>query len=880
MYAHPIFGAVSHSICSTDNNCVSVVLDFGKNRQKPYSHTHNGRMLDRSRIMLTERETSQKQFTALKCRDSFYSILVFASGALIVVGLQDSSLTRLCVIKAISSIADTLEYPITLKRVTIVNTVSTFNRFSLNFTNSLRDFFIRHCIAFNYNPETFPGMFFKVRVPSRPLKVGETIGEYYTRAALDRDKNNRKNVSSLFRFKTVLIFKVGKCTVLGECGGDDMSVISRLLFGFFFYFMDHHIKLSVSEAVRIMDLYGIPPLEWYLYSDFFFYTHPYVKPSSEIVRRAAVGLNSNDGIDQGYYGPAGNNCDRRSTLTAMLSTNLISSVTEVISHLRRLQNQRPLQNTIDISHVAMNEGYLMLNGILEPSDISTSRDSKRSRFDNSSWCRSRNKGSDGKLHVDYGFNPIEISAPTMLFDRKSSTRLIHNSDIVNNLMKEVVSSTNSKGCISGMRIYNNDKVSTAMGREGDTRVLLGNKRLKRRRVSTAVEDPEPETYLLTKLLSNVKHYPSLNKDSKTGGLRYISGSRTISGQRLQKAHSVETSRLDTLALVHCTVNQLIVSGRAAVVGDALGSNIYSILHDSKSIGPSRGLEAALRRAAGLVGPNKCWNNNSSGLGGGYYRTNSPGSQFFDKILNSTALAARESRLKTPNMHRSDDNYDVDDIDRWTINLAATLRKIQVEEAHTRQMAEGGMVSITPASEVSWVESTTNKGQNKGDSIFHPEDGKYTPMDFISSVQPVIDSDGQIKAAGVKMDLTAMLKQLECGQFFNPEITPMANYRTSLQRSSQARTTLEEMVVDALTASRTYGMDTEDCFPDNKVVNTVVGSVTKRKGGRDRICIRAHSDNNDGNDNDDDDDDDDDIRRIIYDYKPENNLCCRCTQADN
>nr|BDT62457.1 MAG: wsv303-like protein [Melicertus latisulcatus pemonivirus] len=890
MYAHPIFGAVSHSVCSTDNNCVSIVLDFGKNKQQSHSRTHGSRssanpinvMLDRSLVMLTERETSQKQFTALKCRDSFYSILVFASGALIVVGLQDSSLTRLCVIKSISSIVDTLEYPVRVKRVTIVNTVSTFNRFSLNFTSSLRDFFVRHCIAFNYNPETFPGMFFKVRVPSLPLEKGETIGEYYTRAALSREEKDRRNVSSLFRFKTVLVFKVGKCTVLGECGGDDMSVISKLLFGFFFYFMDHHIKLSVSEAMRMIDKYGIPPLEWYLFSDFFFYTHPYVKPSSEIVRRAVFGLDSYDGIDQGYYGPAGGECDRRSTVVSMLSANLISSVSEVIAYLRDLRSQRPLQTIRSMSRIATREAYLMLYCSPRPRYTTDTKGVKKIRYYlPPQWGSSQNKSSDSvsvNSPVDYGFNPIDTVTPTMIFDRKPKTGLIHTPEILNRLMKELVSAANARGCISGMRIYDPEKVVAAEGTEGDTRVLLGHRRLKRRRISTAVEEPEPETFLLTRLLSRKRPPHSLNKDPNTSGSRYISGSRSASGQRLQKTHSVETSRLDTLALVHRTVTRLIASGRAAVVSNALGSDIYSILHDSKLVGPSRGLEAALRRAAGLSGPSRhriSQGGSAVGLGDGYYRTVSPGSQFFDRILNSTAVSGRGSRLMTSSIPARGNVklFDSHDTDRWTVNLAATLKKIQAEEAHTRQMAEGVVTSGTPSlASLSGTVSTTetNRAYHAGSS----EDRKYTPMDFISSVQPVVDSNGQIKAAGVEMDLAGMLRQLECGQFFNPEVTPMANYRTSLQRSSQARTTLEEMVVDALTASGTLGAETEDCFPDNRVVDTVVGSAFKRRGEgqKDRVCIRSSSDAADS-------DEKVDIEKITFDTEPgKNSPCCRCVQA--
>nr|GAV93235.1 putative TATA-box bind protein [Chionoecetes opilio bacilliform virus] len=161
---HIIIGNVDYTPCSTDNNCVSISIDFGENAdvvtccheeeeddscyeeeddlhktytatitgkvkwepKHPQQHTSTKNMINRARMIRSERDTSHKQFTALKSRSSFFSVLKFETGAVIVVGLQDPALTGLCVANAVTDIADTLKYPIKVRNVSIVNTVSTF----------------------------------------------------------------------------------------------------------------------------------------------------------------------------------------------------------------------------------------------------------------------------------------------------------------------------------------------------------------------------------------------------------------------------------------------------------------------------------------------------------------------------------------------------------------------------------------------------------------------------------------------------------------------------------------------------------------------------------------------------------------------------------
>ena len=294
-------------------------------------------IVSRDKMVLTERNTSQKQFTALKSRVSLYSVLKFETGATIIVGLPDPFLTPYCVVKTAAGIADTLAHPIEITDVNIVNTVSTFSMFHLDFF-SMCSFFRRMCIAF-YDPLSFPGLFFKLRVPLYALKSNETVGEFYTKLALLRDRVDKEkefNIEEWMRVKTALVFKVGKVTILGECGKDDIRVISQLLFGYFHYFMDRNIKMSPRERTRIARRYGIPPLIWYIYVDFQLHSYNFVKPTYEEVRQAVLNQYSDSYIsdlDKIYYGKEyGSN-------KACMSTNLTDPLEKSVQLINALESQ-------------------------------------------------------------------------------------------------------------------------------------------------------------------------------------------------------------------------------------------------------------------------------------------------------------------------------------------------------------------------------------------------------------------------------------------------------------------------------------------------------------------------------------------------------------
>nr|BDT63184.1 MAG: wsv303-like protein [Hemigrapsus takanoi nimavirus] len=349
---HLILSPVDYTTCSTDNNCVSILIDYGKNVKTDNQEYGNGgggngvvSVIDRNRMVLSERYTSQKQFIALKSKESFYSVLKFKTGAVIVVGLKETGLTDLCVVKAVASIADTLEYPISIKKVSVVNRVSTFNRFNLNF-HGICSFFQRHCLAHNHYPETFPGMFFKIQVPRNADDADSLkhLGAYYMQAALEcreaaNEEERNEIMNKKFIVKRILVFKVGKYTVLGKSARDDVSIESRLLFGFFHYFMDNAIKMSEKEILDIRRKYNIPPLEWFLFVDIFLHTNYYNKPSIKDLRKAMLNNPNRNSIDSVYYGNKTIG-DNSAILAATMSNNIIPPISETLKTLELLKKQK------------------------------------------------------------------------------------------------------------------------------------------------------------------------------------------------------------------------------------------------------------------------------------------------------------------------------------------------------------------------------------------------------------------------------------------------------------------------------------------------------------------------------------------------------------
>ena len=638
---HPLLGSVARVPYTTDNNCLSVILDFGQNACR----------LDRSRIVLSERETSQKQFTALKCRHSFYSALVFSSGKLIVVGLQDLRLVELCVANTVSSIADTLEHPVSVKSVSIVNTVSTFNRFAVNLTD-VRDFFVRHCIAFTFNPDTFPGMFFKVRVPSRPLEKDETLGRYYTRVAAECEaKVPPVPPEGRFSMKTILVFKVGKCTVLGECGANDIDAISKLLFGFLFHFMDRGIKLSVPERDRLVRTYGVPPLEWYLHTHVFFYAHPYRKPTRRAVTDAALGMPSS--ADSPYCGSA---------------LRTIPTTAAILNELRR---KAPRARDVGW---ADREARLVFESV--------------SKYESAPAPAPKRRRKSRKDTFDIGFT-LESG--------------VFSAAAVRSAVMELVSELASMGCYSGIRVYDPLLVAAADGRWGEERVAIGLRR-RPRFLSRPVEELETE-------------------DAEVG--RYAAGARVCAADRTRKQYITGKTRCETLVHVHSRVQELISTGGAKVVAEALESDVYSVLRDAKNLPKSAGLKVAL--------------DDMLGANGSMDPTAGPGDRFFESVQQvpwaAPDLLAAETRGRdTASLPPEEE-------------LKVAVSKLKRVNEHEPMTAECAMM----------------------------------PIDFIESVVTVEDDRGV--RAGVEINVGGLMGGV--GTTSERERAPMANYRTCLQRRARA-----------------------------------------------------------------------------------------------
>nr|AKS10585.1 wsv303-like protein [Metopaulias depressus WSSV-like virus] len=768
---HVILGNVDYVLSSTDNNCVSISIDFGKNvgfeqveerideededdhkvisnavksgggkvhlssltaikKSKKMQPQPSKTVISRARMILSERDTSQKQFTALKSRAPFFSVLKFETGAVIVVGLQDPALTNLCVSKAVTDIADTLKYPIRIRNVSIVNTVSTFNRFHLNFIR-IGEFFDRHCIAYIYNPETFPGMFFKLRVPVKKLKEGETLGEYYTKVAAMRDsKCPSFNISEWFRVKTVLTFKVGKNTVLGECGRDDVSVISKLLFGLFHYFMDHNIKLSPSEARRIRDRYGIPSLEWYLYVDMLFHSHPYVKPTKEEVRLSMmIASPTTTAIDKTYYGdypdsplsanllPPGKETSR--IVDAMIAQKLCGPLTmhrkgALISNDSKprgwwRKNTRPDPFTLIRVGTTSEAPAGMMNGKLAK--------------------------HDGEWWLEKNFNN----------EKEHLTNLCH---------EEIVKECEANNLIPAAFMRN---------------FTLSESQERLMRVISRIMDGQ------AKYFGNRDNYSLLG----------VSRSKKI--KQDQKKHAVNLARLDTHMAAYKFLNRHLINGLAPELAELFGTDVYSLLHLVKKLPKTRGHSLSVN--------NQTLKNSSSA-----YKT--PGDAYFSRLFDE-AVKANNNHAKKTNVER---------------DSAATLSQFKCEACGNAlikgsRSVERGLCEACDEQSTLYIKNALSairrNNYNKKRPFEEEEENndyhetekeskkvkKCTPSDFIDSVFKFKDELTGIPKVGLEFKVNDILNSLSDNR--SMEDRPTANYRTSFHTDTQNKSNLKNLLVAAL-----------------------------------------------------------------------------------
>ena len=838
-----VLGKVDYTHCSTDNNCVSICIDFGENAKTPISeqsesisaavaatvsapvmgysaspvksrtekdsqyeeegeeyededglgddlcniHTAalegredspklqqymqqqlarfgmggvniNKTVIDRTRMILSERDTSQKQFTALKSRSTFFSVLKFETGAVIVVGLQDPALTGLCVAKAVTDIADTLKYPIRIRNVSIVNTVSTFSRFNLNFV-SLREWFNRHCIAYIYNPETFPGMFFKLRVPAKKLEKGETLGEYYTKVAAMRYNGDPNfDITDWLRVKTVLTFKVGKVTVLGECGRDDVSVIAKLLFGLFHYFMDHNIKVSAREARRLRARYGIPPLVWFLHIDMFFHSHPFEKPTRQEVERAIIMLDPYCGIDKTYYGMDGACAEN---INAPLSANLVPSLEDTTRVINALAAQklcgRYSRMHEDSVEMAKNIGNRfdrhyyydspLLNGL-----------GRGNKF----FPRER-PDPFGLVHLGPSSEPVASMMNGQVarcgnegwwFDNEFKD---FKEMLVNLCYDEIVSKCEQANFIPSPCLRNN--------------VMTHSQTKLNRLVSKIVTGSSSNN-------NNTRTTPALGRNARTSAI-----------ERERKKRAVDLARLNTHMAAYRFLGRQLVTGGAPKIANLLGTDVYSVLHLIKKLPLAAGHAACMgsERAA--------------------YKT--PGDAYFSNVLDDTGV---DNNNNDNNWSTADDEkiQPVTIIRRESQNSAANNRlaakcKACGELLLHRSMTTESIIKLCNTCEkqsTQYIKTALNnirgeKRKRRATIVEAKKRKGCTPSDFIDSKSIALFNDeatGTPKV-GLQINVKDVLNTLLTSRGVGDR--PTANYRTALHTDTQNKSNLSKLIIAAL-----------------------------------------------------------------------------------
>nr|BDT63021.1 MAG: wsv303-like protein [Trachysalambria curvirostris nimavirus] len=813
--SHLVYGKVDYTQCSTDNNCVSISVDFGQNHRTdlhqsekaeetgdddrydtaalaaptekvdhahlPYLLSGHGKripdskskaILSRARMILSERDTSQKQFTALKSRAAFYSVLKFETGAVIVVGLQDPSLTKLCVAKAVTDIADTLTYPIKIRSVSIVNTVSTFNRFHLNFTR-ISEFFNRHCVAYIYNPETFPGMFFKLRVPAQKLGEGETLGGYYTKVAAMRDsKCPSFRMSDWLRVKTVLTFKVGKNTVLGECGRDDVSVISKLLFGLFHYFMDHNIKLSRKEAKRLRDRYGIPPLEWYLHVDILFHSHPYVKPTRGEVEEAMIKNDSTGIIDETYYGN-GNYPE------APLSANLLPSTEDTVRALDAMVEQKLCGPTV------WHRRCVLV--------------SDRPR----GWWRKKKERSDpfDLLYVGSAAEPLASGMNGKVATAQGNWWLEEKfgtvkDQLVDLCYSEIINECEDANLIPAALIRN--YVPT------DAQRRLASIMFKWQATTQSGKSSSVPS------LSKYDNYVAIS------GRYSLAGARGHNVRNIHLKHSVSIARLETHLAAYKFISGNLLTGIAPGLAEFLGTDVYSLLSLIKNVPKSRGHTLCIS--------NEQLRNSSSAF-------KTPGDAFFSDVFDETDIRSQSCRLPKPMATAQAGGSSITACEVCGAALAGDLSYItrslcEYCDEQSVQYTENALCDIRTGGRAKTILSGEDTTGRHGSRDVKAEESnevgdrrsvkrmRYTPSDFIESVVNFRDEQTGVPKVGLEFKVNDVFDTLISTR--GMEDRPTANYRTSLHTDTQNKSNLTKFLVAAL---RESGASEDEA----EVFNRILGS---------------------------------------------------------
>nr|BDT63098.1 MAG: wsv303-like protein [Sicyonia whispovirus] len=837
---HVLLGNVDVTQYSTDNNCISISIDFGLNAEgapvtsasrvggawsgpTPFakgagpspglSHgpgdeacggaacecwiagAHDGGLsrlvgvpskmvLSRERMMKSEKDTSQKQFTALKSRSSFYSVLKFETGAVIVVGLQDPALSKLCVTNVVTDIADTLEHPIKIRNVSIVNTVSTFNRFQLSFSR-ISSFFDRHNIAYIYNPETFPGMFFKIRVPSRPLEPGESLAEYYSKVASMHGRPDFR-MGDYLRRKTALTFKVGKNTILGECGCGDVSTISKLLFGLFHYFMDHNIKMTAKELRTLRKRYGIPPLEWFLYTDILFHSAQYVKPTREEVERS-INVEGFTSLDKTFYG--------NRSLAAM-SANLLRPLEETAAVLRAMAAQK-------------------LGG---PAALEAAR-----RY-RTSMQRSPLVGFSARVRLRQALR----CGPA---DPFAMARLVPPSDNLAEGMNGRISSAGAS------RTWWLDKPEFAT--ERDILVDLCNAELVVKSEAAGMVVPAfLRGYALSAAQEKLARafavaapaptHDFAGSESSNQCFRASGKFKAAQVTRERDTHRLTLARLETLTAANRFIGKNLFSGRAPELASLLNTNVYSLMHLVKNLPKTRGQ---------ILADEESGQSGNRQVAAATFRT--PGDAYFSSILDETPGEA-----PTFGKRQHSQNY-------WQQKQRGPRRKRPRLEEASALSCECGAAFVKGSAGVvrgfcdaceahgTWDVENALSDIWKDKATKKQEGNKCTASDFISAVGKYTDEHTGALKISLEFKVGEILKSM-CSRR-GMEDRPTANYRTSLHTDTQKKSNMEDLLVRAFQEN---GASEEDTAAFKVVLASEGGLmnlcelVKKKKRAESRDCGAA------------------------------------------
>lgn len=785
-------------------SCVAAATKKGKTmrrgikaRATVYS-TANPVVINRAKMILSERDTSQKQFTALKSRAPFFSVLKFETGAVIVVGLQDPALTKMCVAKAATDIADTLIYPISITNVSIVNTVSTFNRFYLNL-GKIAKFFKRHSIAF-YNPDTFPGMFFKLRVPAKRLESGETLGSYYTKVARMSDTDPNFDLKDWMRPKTVLSFKVGKNTMLGECGCDDVSIIPKLLFGLFHYFMDHNIKVTSREAKRLRRRYGIPPLTWYLYVDIMFHSSPYKKPSREDVWATIVGEKPKHALDKVYYGD-------EDEINAALLSNLVSPLEENINLINALRLQKLCG---PLTREARPNGGVRL--------VTDSR---------AKWWKTR-----GTRKVSDPFDMARLVSSSESVASMMNKRLAKPkggwwldepefkgdmNNIIGLCIEEVVEECAEVGLIAApfLRTYQHESLVRL------NKICARERRVAANGTNLGVSNNNKKTRPIR---------PPLHHQRNP---RHLADSRD---RALTDKHRVTIARLETHMAAYRFLNKHLATGMAPKLAEFFGTDVYNLLQ----------LVKILPKSTGHV---LMENNNSIKTDTGPQKT--PGDAYFTAMFDENAARQQQQQYQKQQQRQQHQQQQFIDNTRMALKRKPEPEKspflcsgcgvalikgspsvfkgvCQKCEDNSTKFIESALSDINRDTSIKRRhKERDNKEATAATSAFLPTarkttkglagQGNCTPSDFIDSVYKFTDDSSGALKVGLGFKVKDILSRLAMNR--GVEDRPTANYRTSLHSDTQNKDNLIKLLVSAM---KENGATDNDAIILKKIIDSDTG----------------------------------------------------------